>query len=100
MRRPTDQKPEISAESTSVAASDSSSSALLGAPAAIAAIAETASHELLAAMIRKSEVSEIRAACERDAYWPAFVAAAKAGMVPENWMTGAVGRCVLNWASA
>jgi len=65
---------------------------------AIAGIAETAAQEMLSAMIQTGEITAIREACKRDPYWPAFCAAAKAGAVPETWLPGAIGRCVLNWA--
>ncbi len=65
----------------------------------IAAIAETASHEMVAAMVNSSgDVAKIRSACENDPYWPAFCDAVQVGKVPENWLPGGIGRSVIGWA--
>ena len=65
---------------------------------AIAGIAVTASEELLSAMMKSGDITKIREACKKDPHWPAFCAAARAGHVPETWLAGAIGKCVLNWA--
>jgi hypothetical protein len=65
---------------------------------AISGIAETATHELVRAQLRKGDIADIRTACEADPHWATFVRLASEGNVPENWLPGALGACVLGWA--
>lgn len=65
---------------------------------AILGISEVASHALLSAMLKNSDVEVIRAEVEKSVYWPEFCRAVAAGYDPEDKLPGAIGRCVGGWA--
>jgi len=47
---------------------------------------------------RKAEFADIESHCRQSVYWPEFCKLAQAGQVPANWLPGALGVVVLEWA--
>jgi hypothetical protein len=65
---------------------------------AIIAVAQVATEELLAAQLRLRTVEQIKDNILRCVYWREFMEAARAGLVGDDWLPGALGRVVLGWA--
>ncbi len=70
----------------------------IGKNLAILAVAQVATEEILAAQLRMRSVEQVKENILRCSYWSDFMALAKAGEVPEDWLPGAVGRIVVGWA--
>jgi hypothetical protein len=65
---------------------------------AVLGVAQVATEELLAAQLGWRTFEEIKENCAKSVYWPRFCQAARAGQVKEDWLPGALGRVVLDWA--
>lgn len=70
----------------------------IGKQLAILAVAQVATEEMLAAQLRIHTFDQVKENILACNYWPDFMALAKAGEVPEDWLPGALGRVVIGWA--
>ena len=67
---------------------------------AVLGVAEVATGEMLAAQLGLRTVEQMKENCSKSVYWKQFCDAAKAGQVQEDWLPGALGRVVVDWAKA
>src|SRR5438477_7140472 len=65
---------------------------------AVLGVAQVATEALLGAQVGAWKFEAIELQCRESVYWPEFCVLAKAGLVPEDWLPGALGRVVLAWA--
>jgi len=66
---------------------------------AISGIAIVATEAFLCAQLRFCTFDEMRECIVTSVYWPDFTEAVAAGEVQaENWLPGALGRVILDWA--
>lgn len=67
---------------------------------AVLGVAQVATGELLAAQLGLRTVEQMKENFAKSVYWKQFCDAAKAGQVQEDWLPGALGRVVVDWAKA
>jgi hypothetical protein len=70
----------------------------IGKQLAVLAVAQVATEEMLAAQLRLRTFDEVKNNILSCSYWSDFIQVAKAGEVPADWLPGALGRVVLDWA--
>ena len=61
-------------------------------------IAQVATEAMLGVQVGAWKIEEIERQCRQSVYWPQFCQLTKAGVVPEDWIPGALGRVVIGWA--